>query len=106
MESDFVRAGYLHESPFFAKRKKSIFLLHSPTDCDLCVDAKNDIFTWTFVKRERKKQDEGKEERLVKSSSACQGTSRSILYGCNLDILPLTKKPVRPWIIPRIIVDL
>lgn len=81
-----------------------LFLLHSATDCDLRVDAKNDIFTWTFVKKKR--QHEGKKERIVKSNPANE--QKYIVYcGCNLDTLPLTKKKsARPRIIPRIIVDL
>ena len=36
------------------------FFLHLLTDCDLRVDAKNDIFTWTFVKKKKKIKKEKK----------------------------------------------
>jgi len=39
------------------------FFLHLLTDCDLRVDAKNDIFTWTFVKKKKKIKKEKKKAR-------------------------------------------
>jgi len=70
------------------------FFLHLLTDCDLRVDAKNDIFTWTFVKKKKIKERKKNSTNGRKNGlwSQARRTNKSILYGCNLDTLPLTKK--------------
>lgn len=108
--------SFTNFAPFFAKsenesaRRGALARLH-PRIAALRVDTKNDIFTWTFVKRKERGRGGGGGEKATRRKERTDREVKPTAGVYCMDAIsiyfPLTKKKSsRPRIIPRIIVDL